>query len=258
MIRFAVLGSGSSGNAAIVEAGGQRLMIDAGLSARQLTQRLAQIQLRPEQIDGILLTHEHGDHVRGLKTFVGKHATPVFSSHLTAQCLRPELPQVRWKCFERGNAYTLGALTVHTFATAHDAVEPLGYVFAAAGRRLGLLSDAGHVTPGMIQSLSGCHGLFLEANYDAHLLEADHRRPWAIKERIRNAHGHLSNEQTADLVARVAHPELRCIILGHLSSDCNRPERAMAAIRQHAAQGLPAEVHLGCALPDQPSAWFEI
>ena len=258
MIRFAVLGSGSSGNAAVIEAGGLRLMVDAGLSARQLTQRLAQIDLQPEQIDGILLTHEHGDHVRGLKAFAGKHAMPVFSSHLTAQCLRAELPQVRWKTFERGQSFTLGELNVQTFATAHDAVEPLGYVFSASGRRLGLLSDAGHVTPGMVQSLSGCHGLFLEANYDASLLEADHRRPWAIKERIRNAHGHLSNEQTADLVARVAHPELRCIILGHLSSDCNRPERAMAAVRQTSADRLPAEVHLGCALPDRPSHWFEI
>ena len=259
MIRFAVLGSGSGGNSAVVECGEVRLLVDAGLSAKQLCLRLRQVGIEPASLSGILLTHEHGDHVKGLKVFLKQHPLTVFATPATRKVvLESGIDGGRWKSFETSQSFTIGTAAVHTFAVHHDAVDPVGYVFSHAGRSLGMLSDAGHVTRSMIDRLRGLHGLFVEANYDDGLLEADTKRPWSIKQRICSRHGHLSNEQVAELIREIAHHDLRRIVLGHLSSDCNTPEIILARLRNCLAEMHNGHVDLHCAGQHEPTGWFEI
>jgi phosphoribosyl 1,2-cyclic phosphodiesterase len=256
-MRFAVLGSGSGGNAAVVECGGLRLMIDAGLSAKQLCLRLRQVGIDPGSLDGILLTHEHGDHVRGLKVFLKQHAVPVFATPATARVVREAgIEGGSWKFFEAGQVFTLGGLAIETFAIQHDAVDPVGFVVGHATQRLGFLSDAGFVTRSMTERLRGLDGIFVEANYDEALLEADTKRPWSIKQRISSRHGHLSNSQVAELIRDIAHPALGRVVLGHLSSDCNTPEIVLAGLRACLAELGHDHVGLHCAGQHEPSDWF--
>lgn len=256
-MRFAVLGSGSGGNAAVVECGGLRLMIDAGLSAKQLSLRLQQVGIDPASLDGILLTHEHGDHVRGLKVFLKQNPVPVFTTPATARVVRESgIGGGTWKFFEAGQVFAIGGIAVETFAIQHDAVDPVGFVVGHDTRRLGFLSDAGFVTRSMTERLRGLDGIFVEANYDEALLEADTKRPWSIKQRISSRHGHLSNGQVAELIRDISHPALGRVVLGHLSSDCNTPEIILSMLRNCLADLGHGHVGLHCAGQHEPTAWF--
>ena len=258
-MRFAVLGSGSAGNAAVVECGGLRLMIDAGLSAKQLTVRLQQVGIDPASLDGILLTHEHGDHIRGLKVFLKQHRIPVFTTPSTARIVRESgIDGGSWKCFEAGQVFSIGCISVESFSIQHDAVDPVGFVVTHETRRLGFLSDAGFVTRSMTERLRGLCGIFVEANYDEGLLEADTKRPWAIKQRISSRHGHLSNSQVTELIREIAHPALGRVVLGHLSSDCNSPEKILSCLRACLSETGHHHVDLHCACQHEPSAWFDL
>jgi phosphoribosyl 1,2-cyclic phosphodiesterase len=258
MIRFVVLGSGSGGNAAIVECGGLRLMIDAGLSAKQLSLRLQQVGVDPASLDGILLTHEHGDHVRGLKVFLKQNPVAVFATAATARVVREAgIEGGKWKFFEAGQVFNIGGIAVETFAIQHDAVDPVGFVVGHDTRRLGFLSDAGFVTRSMTERLRGLNGIFVEANYDEGLLEADTKRPWSIKQRISSRHGHLSNSQVTELIRDIAHPALGRVVLGHLSSDCNTPEIILTQLRTCLNELGHEQVALHCAGQHEPSAWFD-
>jgi len=258
VMRLAVLGSGSGGNAAVVECGGLRLMIDAGLSAKQLSLRLLHVGIDPRSLDGILLTHEHGDHVRGLKTFLKQYPVPVFTTPSTARVVREAgIEGGSWKFFEAGQVFAIGGLSIETFAIQHDAVDPVGFVVGNGSKRLGFLSDAGFVTRNMTERLRGLHGLFVEANYDDGLLEADTKRPWSIKQRISSRHGHLSNAQVTELVREIAHAELARVVLGHLSSDCNTPEIILGRLGACLAEMGHGHVGLHCACQHEPSVWFD-
>jgi phosphoribosyl 1,2-cyclic phosphodiesterase len=257
-MRFAVLGSGSGGNAAVVEIGGLRLMIDAGLSAKQLTLRLRQVGIEPASLDGILLTHEHGDHVRGLKIFLKQNPLPVFTTAATARVVREAgIDGGTWKFFEAGQAFAIGGVKVETFAIQHDAVDPVGYVVGHETRRLGFLSDAGFVTRSMTERLRGLDAIFVEANYDEGLLEADTKRPWSIKQRISSRHGHLSNSQVTELIRDIAHPALGRVVLGHLSSDCNTPDIILSCLRACLMELGHGHIGLHCAGQHEPSDWFD-
>lgn len=232
----------------MVDAGGVRLLVDAGLSARQLSRRLGLLGIEPESLDGILLTHEHGDHVSGLRVFLKSRDLPVYATPATCHVVREGVGPVRWKVFESGASFEIGGLRVESFPVPHDAVEPVGFVFRTQAGAMGLLSDTGHVTALITERLRGLPALFVEANYDDALLEADTRRPWSTKQRIASRHGHLSNAQTAALVAELAADGLRRVVLGHLSSDCNTPEVARSALRE-------AGVEVDCAGQHEPTRW---
>lgn len=249
-VRFAVLGSGSGGNAAVIEAGGTCLLVDAGLSAKQITLRLKRLGVDPARLDGVLLTHEHGDHVAGLRVLMKSCRVPVYATASTSHIVRESHESLDWKIFESGRRFEIGGIGVDSFAVPHDAVEPVGFVFRWEERSLGLLSDAGHVTRLITERLRGVRALFVEANYDEAMLEADTKRPWSTKQRIASRHGHLSNDQTAELVAELASDGLERVVLGHLSADCNAPEVAIAAVRNGAER-----LEVVCACQKEPTEW---
>ena len=253
-VRFIVLGSGSGGNAAVVEAGGIRLLIDAGLSAKQLVDRMRASGVEPSTLSAVLLTHEHGDHVRGLRVLMKSLSVPVYATPSTSRLVRDGgVDGVSWKIFESGGSFQLNGLSVQSFAVPHDAVEPVGFVFRHEERVFGLLSDTGHVTKLITERLRGVHALFVEANYDDALLEADMRRPWSTKQRISSRHGHLSNAQTAALVSELVPAGLRRVVLGHLSRDCNCPVKAVEVIRK----GVPDLAEVVCAEQDRTCGWWD-
>jgi len=259
VMRFTVLGSGSGGNATVVECGGRKMMIDAGLSAKQLVVRLRAVGIDPSSLEGIFLTHEHGDHVRGLKIFLKQFQIPVYATPATAKVVRESgVDHGTWKIFEAGQLFPFFDMEVEAFAIQHDAVDPVGFVFSNGPKRLGLLSDAGFVTRSMTERLRGLAGLFVEANYDDKLLEADTKRPWSIKQRISSRHGHLSNRQVEELLRDISHSSLSRVVLGHLSSDCNKPDLILSQLQTCLAELGHSHVGLHCACQHEPTPWFEL
>lgn len=248
MLHLAVLGSGSSGNSALVCHGETRILVDAGLSARQIRERLGAVGVDPESLSAVVLTHEHGDHTRGLSVFCKKRPLPVYATMRTAAIVREGLASpVSWVQFEAGDSFRIDAVEVHSFPVPHDAVDPVGYLFDCGRSRLGVLSDVGQVTKLIQERLRDVDTLFAEANYDETLLMNDTKRPWSTKQRIGNRHGHLSNDQTAELVASVASDRLHRVVLGHLSSDCNEPAIAVAAVAKALRAAGREDVAVECA-----------
>jgi len=256
-IRMVVLGSGSRGNAAVVECGGVRLLIDAGLSAKQLTIRLRSVGVEPASLDGILLSHEHGDHVRGLKVLLKQWNLPVYCTAMTGQVVREAgIREGQWKHFEAGQGFMIRGVGVQTFSLQHDAVDPVGFVISHGAKRVGAVTDAGDVTRNLTEALRGVHGLFIEANYDDELLATDTKRPWSIKQRISSRHGHLSNTQCANLLREIAHAQLTQVVVGHLSSDCNSPECVLRALRSGLEDAGHPHIAIHCAGQDNPTEWL--
>ena len=231
-----VLGSGSRGNALHLEHRGQALLVDAGLSAKQLEARMEEAGAAGAALLGIFLTHEHGDHTAGLKTFLKKRKIPLYASHGTKDALEPHLATAEWRSFEAGAELVVGEFRIETFPVPHDAAEPIGMRVTAGKVRIGLVSDLGYVTRLVVERLKGCHALVLESNYDEAMLREEEKRPWSVKQRISARHGHLSNGAAAKLVEEVAGPELRDLLLGHISEDCNRPELARKVMEEALAR----------------------
>jgi len=251
MIEIIVLASGSAGNAALVRTESAAFLVDAGLSARELTARLALCGTEPRDLSGILITHEHGDHVKGLPQWTKKHSTPVYCNRRTAMILRERMEDFGgWNLFESGAEFELHGVAVRTFSIPHDAVDPVGFTVSRRGRSFGFATDLGHATTLVAESLRGVDGLLLEANYDEALLEKDTKRPWSTKQRIQSRHGHLSNGASAGLVSLIRHEGLGHLLLGHLSRDCNSEELALSAISP-VVEG--ASVSLSCASQEEMS-----
>ena len=227
-----VLGSGSRGNSLHLEHAGRAILVDAGLSAKQLEGRMAEVGAELAELMGIVLTHEHGDHTAGLKTFVKKRRCPIFASHGTKDALEAEVALAEWRGFQAGQRLEIGCFSIETFPVPHDAAEPSGLRVTVGKTKVGLISDLGFVTRLVVERLKGCTALVLEANYDEAMLRAEEKRPWSVKQRISARHGHLSNGAAAQLVEEVAGPELTDLFLGHISEDCNRPEIARRAIEE--------------------------
>ena len=235
--QFTVLGSGSGGNASFLETDQTRLLVDAGLSGRQIRLRLAQLGRSPETLNGILLTHEHTDHTQGLKALCAKLEIPVYCNRLTADELRFRMEsKLDIRQFITGQAFEIGDVTVENFSVPHDAQDPVGFHIRTTDGGVGVLTDLGQATRLVLERIRGVSALFIEANYDLNLLQEDTRRPWAIKQRIMSRHGHLANSAAAEAVENLSNGTLRNIILGHLSRDCNTPEIAKEAVAEKLAQ----------------------
>jgi len=251
-----VLGSGSGGNCALVTSDRCRILIDAGFSARRISQGLQSLGIEPESLDGILLTHEHSDHIAGLKVFCGKFDVPVYCNSLTAEYLcREGIAEAnRYKIFSTGSSFTIQDIDVQAFYVPHDAVDPVAFVLSSDYGSVGFLTDLGYAPKLARERIREVHTLVVETNHDEQRLQADSKRPWSVKQRILSRHGHLSNEAAAALVADIAGENLRRVILGHLSRECNSPELALGAMRRLSLDSL--ELH--CAEQNQVSPQFEI
>lgn len=258
MMRMAVLGSGSGGNATLVQCGSTTVLVDAGLSAKQLVLRMEMLGIQPEQLDAILLTHEHSDHARGVDVLLRQRDIAVYANALTREALGYKMKsKIPWRVFHSDQEFDLGDLNIRAFRIPHDAAEPVGFVLNGLGTRLGMLSDVGHVTHLIREQLKGSHAIYVEANYDENLLELDTKRPWATKQRISSRHGHLSNNQTATLLSEVACEKLSVVMLSHLSSDCNCPDIATRTISDSLIAAGRENVQVQCAHQTHPTKWIE-
>ena len=194
-VQLTILGSGSGGNCAYLEAGDTRLLIDAGFSGRQLRERLASIQRTPETLHGILITHEHSDHIQGLGTLAARLGLPIYCNRFTREAIVETFPGARFefRLFDTGASFDLGDVGVDTFTVPHDAQDPVGFLLRTHEGNIGFLTDLGHATKLVVERVRCANVLILEANHDVKLLQDDTRRPWSLKQRILSRHGHLSN-----------------------------------------------------------------
>lgn len=251
-MRFCVLASGSKANSTFVEAGGKRLLIDCGLSARQVEQRLIDCEIEPSSIDAILVTHEHTDHIRGINLFSRKHKIRVYASRGTAR----KLPKVyALERFDAGGMFELGGLEVHPFSITHDAEEPVGYSLFGDGLKFSQVTDVGKITPLIRAALALSDAMVIEFNHDLEMLWGC-RYPWLLKQRIASAHGHCSNEDAAHLVRELYHPGLQYLVLGHISENSNTHGLARSAL-VNALEGLDLPRIL-CATPYNRTELFEL
>ncbi|MFH1567404.1 MAG: MBL fold metallo-hydrolase [Gemmatimonadota bacterium] len=223
MIELAVLGSGSKGNSVLVRTGRTALLLDAGLSARQLAQRCHASDLDPRRLDGVLLTHEHSDHVRGLPVFARHCPVPVLGNAATLGAAGAALATApRAWAFTTGVPFAWGDFTVAAFPVSHDAVEPVGFVLEAEGVRVGYATDLGRLTPPILAALGGCHIVVLEANHDVDMLWKG-PYPWPLKQRISSHLGHLDNASGAGQLPTIVGGDTAHLVLAHLSENNNQP-----------------------------------
>lgn len=234
-MRFCSLGSGSGGNALVVEARSgtatTRVLVDCGFTQREFGVRLARAGLAPADLDAVFVTHEHSDHVGSALAFARRHALPVWTSRGTwrAAGARSGLPEELLNFARDGEPVVIGALALQPFTVPHDAQEPLQLCLSDGARRLGVLTDTGGATAHLLAQLAGCDALVLECNHDRELL-ARSRYPAALKARIAGPWGHLANDAAAQILAECAHAGLRHIVAAHLSRENNTPALAAQAL----------------------------
>jgi phosphoribosyl 1,2-cyclic phosphodiesterase len=260
MFSLTMLGSGSAGNSALVATDHCRLLVDGGLSARQLCRRLEFCGVAPNELDGVLLTHEHGDHVCGLEVLCRKFQVPIYCNALTAEAIRyGSLGEHRnWRIFRTGASFSICDIAIESFSVPHDAVEPVGYTFHSGRSALGYVTDLGHATRLTIERLRQVQTLVIETNHDEKMLQGDPCRPWPVKQRIQSRHGHLSNAAAAAVIAELLPGKIERAVLGHLSRDCNSPELAAATVQAELEKYGRPEVEIFCATQGEISPRFAI
>jgi phosphoribosyl 1,2-cyclic phosphodiesterase len=254
-VNFTILGSGSGGNCAYCETEHTRVLIDAGFSLRQIRQRLASIGRTPENLDGILITHEHSDHVQALRVLCDKLQIPIYCNRLTSDAIRHQTGAVmNCRIFETGSTFEIGDVIVETFSVPHDAQDPVGFLLRTPSANIGFLTDLGHATKLVIERVRNAHCLVLEANHDIKMLQECPHRPWSLKQRILGRHGHLSNAAAAEAATQVITADLKRIFLGHLSSECNKPELARDIVAERLCAIGATHVALEVASQSTPTA----
>jgi phosphoribosyl 1,2-cyclic phosphodiesterase len=254
-MRFACLGSGSRGNALVVEQDRTRLMLDCGYPVREIERRLARLDLAPDDLAGILITHEHSDHIAGAYKFARKYRLPLWLTHGTFKGFpgdASDLPQIN--LVDSHSPFSVGALQLLPFPVPHDAREPAHFVFSDGAHRLGVLTDTGSSTSHIEAMLSGCDALVLECNHDLDMLmNGDY--PQVLKARVAGRYGHLDNQSSAGLLAALDRGRLQHLIAAHLSQHNNTPELACQALAQ--VMGCAPE-WIGVADQDDGFGWREI
>lgn len=242
-MRFASLGSGSEGNGLVVEAGATRILLDCGFGLAECVARLARLGLHPADLAGIVVTHEHGDHLGGVGRLARKYGLPVWLTAGTRTMAR-DLDGVAAHVIDSHAAFAVDALEIQPYPVPHDAREPVQFVFGDGNRRLGVLTDTGASTPHIEATLAGVDALVLECNHDAAMLQ-NGPYPESLKRRVAGRFGHLENRQAAELLGRLKHDRLQCVLAAHVSARNNTPTLAQGALAR-ALDCPPEDIRVAC------------
>lgn len=262
-LRFSPLFSGSSGNAIYVGCDDAHILVDAGMSGTRITQELARIGVNPGQLNAILVTHEHSDHIKGIGILSRKYDIPVYATEGTWQGMRSKIGSVAEKnicIFEPEQDFYMGSMDITPFPIPHDAVQPVGYTFELHGAKLAIATDLGCIRESWYKYVCHSDAVLLESNYDPDMLKAG-PYPYDLKKRILSRHGHLSNDDAGLVAARLVQMGAKQIILGHLSKENNFPELAMRSCEMALKQAgiVPHEdVMLMVANRDGNSGMFSV
>ena len=248
------MSSGSRGNCTYLESGATKIIIDSGLSLKELGRRLKSIDRNPEELDAVFLTHEHSDHIGGVGPLVRKHSIPLYATKGTMVAGQklgniPEFSPIR-----AGEAVRLNSLEIEPYATSHDAQESVAYVIRSQNRKLGHATDMGMVTYEVLEKLKNSHVLLLESNHDVEMLDVG-PYPWTLKQRIKGELGQLSNEACGNALAAISHKHLKRVVLMHLSQTNNHPEIARVTALQALGKHNPI---LSLARQDQATELIEV
>jgi phosphoribosyl 1,2-cyclic phosphodiesterase len=274
-MKFTVLGSGSTGNAVLIVAGETRVLVDAGLSAKEIVRRMAVVGEDAARLDGIIVTHEHGDHAGGLRVLLKSLSCPVYISGQTREAYiserhgvsgdeprkRTEALRDRTEEIESSRDFKIGAIDFHPFTIPHDAVDNFGFTATHEGVCLATLMDFGHVTTLIEERLRGCAAIIIESNHSRDMLKACAVYPWELKQRILSRTGHLSNEDIADWLREGFDGTARHIVLAHLSQRANNPYVAKITAEvalQERAPLFRAETEISLSFPKEPTPWIEL
>ena len=238
-VSVTVLASGSRGNCTLISSSGTRLLVDAGLSCRELQRRLALCMEDPGCIDAILITHEHSDHVGGLRVLAKRLKVPVYMTEATHDAYRRyardsagnRITLERLELFHPGHVFNIGDVSVTPFTIPHDAIDPVGFTFRSEGVKVAVCTDLGYMPASVRHHIRGCQVLMIESNHDLEMLRGG-PYPWAVKQRVMSRVGHLSNDALADFLTTDYDGGAEYVILAHLSEQNNHPEIARAAAEQ--------------------------
>ncbi len=229
---FCPLASGSKGNCIYFGTENTKILIDAGISGKAVKTRLAEINVDLSDIDAILVTHDHGDHIQGLKVLAYRYGIPVFANTETAKGIVETFHDCpKFKIFTTGETFEYGDLEIQPFSVMHDTLDPVAFTVRTGSLKIGFCADLGFVTPLVKHHLKGCDYLYLEANHQPSMVHASPRSQ-LYKQRVLGRQGHLSNHECGDLLSDVWHPKLKHVHLAHLSSECNTPETALSIVAQ--------------------------
>jgi len=274
-MKLSVLGSGSTGNAVLLVANGTRVLVDAGMSAREIVRRMAMLGEDANALDGILITHEHGDHCGGLRVLIRDLDCPVFISAKTRDAyilerrnVANEEPRKRADALrdrtveiDSGRDFQIGKIDFHPFTVPHDAVDNFGFTATHNGVKVATLLDFGHVTTLITERLRGCAAIVIESNHSRDMLKTVENYPWELKQRILSRLGHLSNEDIAEWLVDGFDGQAQHVVLAHLSQRANNPYLAKitaeTALRERAPL-FPATTEVTLSFPKEPTAWIEV
>lgn len=232
MFGYCPLGSGSKGNSIYIGSATTKILVDAGFSAKLTEDRLNEIGVSLADIDAIIVSHEHSDHISGLKGITAKYSIPILANTETAKGITEYLGFCpKFKIFSTGETFAFGDITIHPFTVQHDTMDPVMFTFVVDGIKIGICTDLGFATTLVQHQLQNCHYLLLEANHERDMVYASSRPPF-LKQRILGRSGHLSNGECGDLLCKIAHADLKHVHLAHLSSECNTPDKAMMVVKQ--------------------------
>ncbi len=258
-MEICVLASGSAGNCIYVAGGSTRLLIDAGLSLKDASARLAQLGQEMSAIHAVLFTHDHSDPCQRADVFHRRHALPFYANEGTAAGieLTTKRTDISWTIFETGSPFAIGDFQIEPFSVPHDAADAVAFVITDGRVRLGVATDFGMATTLIRSKLADCDALILETNHDVEMLKQS-GRPWSLIQRILGRQGHLSNDAAAELLASVLGPRLKTVFLAHLSAECNTPALAERALREVLQRAGRDDIRLVHTSPDAISARVEI
>ena len=252
-LSFALLGSGSTGNTTLVSDGTTHILLDIGLSGREAARRLREYGLEPEQISAIVVSHEHGDHCRGVGPFAKDLDIPVFMTEAAFTGSGMSLNSRKFQRIGSGDCFDVNGILFTSFSVPHDSIDPLGFVIEKGGAKIAVVLDLGYLSNLVIERLKGCNGIVLESNHDVQMLKAG-PYPWALKQRVMSRRGHLSNDSVAQYLANGFDGKAEHVVLAHLSKKNNLPELALLSA-QRALEERPGSLirhtRLELAKPDQ-------